>query len=90
MESMRNLTSMGEAIHLYKVRLGRAHNGGIGNELVDAAVANRAAIGSEARDMTVPLVPTTSAPSYTNDTCTCVATQTHRCKGLSALPPLGF
>ena len=58
---------MGEAIHLYKVRLGRAHNGGIGNELVDAAVANRAAIGSEARDMTVPLVPTTSAPSYTRE-----------------------
>ena len=59
--AMRNLTSMGEPIHLYKVR---AHNGDIGNELVDA-VAKRAAIGSEARDVTVPK---NSAPSYTHDT----------------------
>jgi ribonuclease HI len=59
--SMRDLTSLGQPIYLYKVR---AHNGDIGNELVDA-VAKRAAICSEGRDLRVPAK---SMPSYCTDT----------------------
>ena len=57
---MRALTADGSEIHLYKVR---AHNGDIGNELVDE-VAKRAAIGGIRHDITVP---TPAEPSYTNN-----------------------
>ena len=58
--TMRTMTADGSEIHLFKVR---AHNGDIGNELVDE-VAKRAAVGDLRHDITVP---TPAEPSYTSN-----------------------